>query len=296
MTIEYITRAHSMKYQIVKYKHFLDIPSGSGIEIDMEAGRIYIMGDDSCFLYLLDTNWTLVEAVPIYNGIINEKGRIAKKDKADLEAMTFWEEEGKKSVFLIGSGSKSPQRDFGYRVYPNETVVKVDFSILYSHLREELSIRELNIEAAIQWEGQLVLFIRGGTFQESALVLVEDKSYEMISIKIPLINNVPAGISGATYWREKDILFFCASAESTANAYDDGQIGGSLVGEIKDFSDKLKKKELVINDFVILGEIPQQKIESIAISGSISDTEIVLLAIADNDDGTSYLFEISLSC
>lgn len=283
-----------MDYQIIRQAHFLDIPSGSGIEIWQD--KLYIMGDDSRFLYVLDNEWNLRQKLPIWEPNTYEDFRIAKKDKPDLEAMTIWTENGQSCLWLIGSGSKSPQRDFSYKMYPDTSVEKRAFTHLYENLRKLPSVQELNIEAAIQWEATLILFQRGGTFQPNALILVNGNEGELLPIELPLINNVQAGISGAAYWAERDILLVCASAEATTNAYDDGEICGSLMAEIKDFSQKMKKKQLFLNDFVILTEIPKQKIESIAIAKVISDTLIKIFAVADNDDGSSFLFEIALSC
>lgn len=281
-----------MKYQIHKQQHFLDIPSGSGIEIWNDS--LYIVGDDSYFVYKLDKNWHLQEKMPLLP--TTENGRIAKKDKPDLEAMTLWEAAGETSLLLLGSGSKSPQRDFAYHFFSPEKITQKTLTPLYDVLRKASQIVELNIEAAIQWEGKLVLCQRGGIFQQNALILVEKEGFELIDLALPLISGIQSGISGAAYCAEKDLFWFCASAESTTDAYNDGEILGSLIGKIADFSQKMKKKQLNINDFVILSEIPKQKIESIAIVKAISDNETMLLAVADNDDGSSFLFEIGISC
>ncbi len=283
-----------MKYQINKQQHFLNIPSGSGIEIWNDS--IYIVGDDSYFLYKLDKNWDLQAKLPLLPLAAGEQGRIAKKDKADLEAMTLWEAAGETSLLLLGSGSKSPQRDFAYHFFSPEKVIQKTFTLLYDKLRKVPQIVELNIEAAIQWEGKLILCQRGGIFQQNALILIEDAQVECMELALPLIAGIQSGISGAAYCAEKDLFLFCASAESTTDAYNDGEILGSLIGKITNFSQKMKKKQVSINDFVILGEIPKQKIESIAMIDVISDTEMVLLAVADNDDGSSFLFEIGISC
>ncbi len=282
-----------MTYHILQKRHFLNIPSGSGIEV--KDGHIYIVGDDSCFLYKLAQNWALVEKIALFETPNPATERIAKPEKPDLEAMTLWEENGENCLLLIGSGSKSPQRDTAYKVFSPPKVQKISFTALYDKLRKSPLIPELNIEAAIQWQSYLVLFQRGGIFQENAAVLVQENEPEILPFSLPLINNVQAGISGAVYWAEKDLLLFCASAEATANSYDDGEICGSLIGQIPDFSAKMKKKELFTKDCVILGEIPKQKIESITIAKVISSTEIILLAVADNDDGTSFLFEIGVT-
>lgn len=282
-----------MKYQIHKQQHFLNIPSGSGIEIWND--HIYIVGDDSYFLYQLDKKWNLVAKIPILPLAATENGRIAKKDKPDFEAMTLWEEAGETSLLFLGSGSKSPQRDVACHFFSPEKIMQKTLTPLYNTLRKVPQIVELNIEAAIQWEGKLVLCQRGGTFQKNALILVEKEGFELIDVILPPINGVQAGISGAAYCAAKDLFLFCASAEATTDAYNDGEILGSLIGKITDFSQKMKKKQVNINDFVILTEIPKQKIESIAIAEFVSDNEMVLFAVADNDDGSSFLFEIGIS-
>jgi hypothetical protein len=81
------------------------------------------------------------------------------------------------------------------------------------------------------------------------------------------------------------------------NSYDDGEIGESYLGMIKNFSTRVDSKTINVDTFInltkVLGKKTLQKIESIAVESSIKGYMIIHLA-ADNDNGESTLFKMQV--
>ena len=67
-------------------------------------------------------------------------------------------------------------------------------------------------------------------------------------ITIGKLNEINLGISGACYDEKNDILLLTASAEDTSNAYDDGEIIGSVIGVVYNAYQKLNSQEIVIDE------------------------------------------------
>lgn len=256
------------------------------------------MGDDTNYFFILDKEGEIMQKIMLFES--PHKGRIPKKEKPDLEAMCIVERKGEKYFCLFGSGSKKHNRDDYFLIDTTDYqhIKRKSLHELYDLLREDERILEVNIEAAENYEGEIILFNRGGMAQPNSLLftqkLFSDKPhYELFTIEIPEIQGIPAGISGATYIAELDILLISASGEVTSNAIDDGTIVGSLIGVMYHFSEKRKKEHFVLDKWQVLTEIPTQKIESLCVT-NVSGNEVEIVAVADNDDGTSHIFWIEL--
>lgn len=284
-----------MHISLIKQQIFPNIPSGSIIE--HIYGAFWIVGDDCTTLFMLDKEGNLIKERQIFVSQY-EGRRITKKEKPDFEAGTICEIAGEKYFLVLGSGSKSPERDKGFLIplEEKEVIRSIDLGSFYDLLRKDRQIKELNIEAAATIENQVVLFNRGGNFQENLLIFPEKNiwentipTYTSKSISIPSIDTIPAGISGATFDATTGHLWICASAEDTQNAYDDGKITGSLIGIIYDFSSKMHLASLTLDDFIIWKEEPILKIESLCISANLGNQQYEITTVADNDDGSSIL-------
>ena len=98
-----------MKLTIISQKTLGHIPSASGIEIIDDA--IYVMGDNSPWLFKLNKSYKLTGKLSIASGKNLVNREIPKSLKPDFEAMTSIGPDKNKKLLLFGSGSKSPQRD-----------------------------------------------------------------------------------------------------------------------------------------------------------------------------------------
>ena len=105
------------------------------------------------------------------------------------------------------------------------------------------------------------------------------------------------GISELFYVESKDMILFTFTSEGTNNAYDDGVIGGSYIGWMKNVAAKLKQAKLRLDGMINLSdasnEFKNQKIEGICVE-RVGDDELLLHLISDNDNGETKLFKALL--
>jgi len=276
---------------------FPDIPSASGIE--HHNGLFYIAGDDACCIYCLDDDFELVSVTPIPGP---DQYRIPKKEKKDWESLAIVDVNGSKALLLLGSGSLSPQRDHAaIWDFGKESPSLLDLSPFYTQLRSN-GLIELNIEAATAFGKGILLGNRGHkthpyntlVYSPVANVWESPTSLHYIQLILPEDTIGFTGISGLAWWPEKDWLLFTASSEDTANVYDDGAIGESRVGLIRNASMALLQNAVSPDEWIPLeGVSPvffKKKIESICVRETGNTPELIL--VADNDDGSSHLFRL----
>ncbi|ELR70555.1 hypothetical protein C900_03536 [Fulvivirga imtechensis AK7] len=280
-----------------------DIPglsSASGIEI--EGDTMYIVGDDTPWLFLLNNEMAITERIRISPDAETVDGRIIKQEKRDYEALTFASLNGNRELFAFGSGSLPEKRDFMYRWPGAGAGREYDLHNLYERLRQILHDKgaEMNLEAAAFWNNQLLLFNRGGNIlflfdsYELYQYLEDGKNIpnpEVRQYKLPEINGIEAGFSGAQLLAGTDLVVFTATIEDTEDWYQDGEILGSFIG-ILDLNDQ-QSKELVCKQ-VMKGDKPYPgKLESIVIKEEKGD-QLTAVVVRDNDDGTSSFVEMRL--
>ncbi|TVP49599.1 MAG: hypothetical protein EA341_09145 [Mongoliibacter sp.] len=120
------------------------------------------------------------------------------------------------------------------------------------------------------------------------LAFPEPKCY---SFTLPEINGIEAGFSGASVLPKASKIIFTASVEDTDNAYDDGEILGSMIGTI----DLL---DAGISDTFEYCLIPhgeeKLKIESVTVDSEDSNEGANLILISDDDKGNSTLVKCKL--
>ena len=75
-----------MKIEITNKISLDNLPSASGLEIINE--NLYIVGDDSPFLYLLDFNFKQIDRIQLFSTNDFSNGRMPKHLKPDLEFLT----------------------------------------------------------------------------------------------------------------------------------------------------------------------------------------------------------------
>lgn len=283
-----------MKISLVAHKIF-DYPSASAVEL--HNNHIYVIGDDSNKILLIGSDFEILREIRLFEF---DENRIPKKDKPDFEACTIIDNQ----LMIFGSGSLLPQRGFLYTYHlDNGIIEKKDMSKFYQSIHLKEKIYELNIEGLTTINRQFLFFNRANNKQQNTLLIVENFldlirypyqevicSYIDIEIQ-PLYNHV-LGISGVSYCKEEDQLFITASAENTDNAYDDGEIIGSVLCIVNNASKILKNKKLIIENYIILETIDhrlkKQKIESV----SYQNKNIIL--VADNDNGKSEIFLLKI--
>ena len=276
----------------------IDYPSGSALEY--RNNILYVIGDDVNYVLCLDYDWNEINHLKLFE---YDGERIPKPLKPDLECATIIGD----MLYVVGSGSVSPQRDVAFLVnLAEEKIKKISTAAFYSIFRDRNLIAEMNIEGFTDCKDKLLFFNRGNTQQPNQLIITDQKilkkqfpdKFKVMPVKIGKLNNINLGISGACYDEKNDILLLTASAEDTNNAYDDCEIIGSTIGIVYNAYKKLNEQEFVIDELIELDAVnpvfEKQKIESICITNH-SENKYTCTLVADNDDGKSVLFEVEIT-
>jgi len=309
-----------MNITVLKHIHLTTIPSASAVEVI--NGNIYIVGDDSSFLYVLKYDLTVLAEVPLYQAKAEDLtgNRILKKKKADLECITKLTINGYPHLLILGSGSKSPRRDVAFLVkLPtpyNRKHLAWEISLIkwYSFLRmnEEVTGPNgvLNFEAAATTDEYLYVFNRENNaalrfdlpeFIEFIQGHTDSVPFPtVIPTELPEIDGIRSGFSGADYFDNK--LFFTAAAENTSNAIDDGAIMGSAVGILSFNGEEKTRGKLTdgftgeISQFTLIPNIEDRplKIESISVYEKENANTYIAIAVSDDDLGGSDILMLQL--
>jgi len=299
-----VNRIHS---KIIKHKYFPHLASASGVEFI--NGNIYIVGDDSPFLFQLDENWNIFSKQKIsgVDSIVN--GRTPKKLKADFESMALFEEAGEKQLLILSSGSKKIKRDTAFLVSlsGDEKRLKKSMRPVFNAIKKEAGLNpenKINIEGLAFSEKKAYLLHRGNVSEnfiieierEALLAFIKSETSLVPALKVyafdlPKDKGVAAGFSGICILPGYSGVLFTASLENTSNEIDDGTILGSYLGFIS-FS-KMSEGKFVAELLLADGKTLQKKQEGITVK-SISGNRVVALTVCDNDDGSSDLYEIEL--
>jgi len=277
-----------MYFKIIDQKKLEEISGASGIVKFNDY--YYVVGDDTPYIFKLNSEFKVISEHMISNIPVDlDSGRIPKKDKHDLESLEMVSEN---EMISFGSGSKSPERDQFIRIMIDGEVSlkKYKLTAFYNALKglDILRGSELNIEAVAYINGSLYLFNRRKNiifcfdykdfldFIEDSSPLPEIKSYEF---KLPDINGIEAGFSGATGWGKSKMLI-TFSVEDTDNAYDDGEILGSFIGVISFDENKINDLSSWVK--IENGNKPL-KVESITVSKENTEKDIDVIMVTDSD-------------
>ena len=277
-----------------------NIPSGSGLQ---KAGTgYYLVGDDAPFLFCLDSSFKVTARIPLLDTLPFAAGRIQKGEKPDFEAMEMI---GENEFVIFGSGSKSPQRDLFVRVLLEDLprVERHSLTPFYRQLKSLPAFKnsELNMEAVAHHNNQLFLFNRNPAllvrfdynaflnYLQGAAPLPE---LYVTPFSLPKIGGVEAGFSGATLLPAESKIIFTATAEATQNAYDDGEIMGSLVGLIN-LTDGEPAGTFTYT--LIPNTGAALKVESVTLAEAAAGRKAQLVFVTDDDQGNSVILKGVLS-
>jgi hypothetical protein len=276
----------------------IDYPSGSALEYYNHT--LFVIGDDAHYILCLDDSWNEVSRINL--GPYKQE-RIPKPEKHDAECATVIGD----VLYVLGSGSVSPQRDLAFIIQLSDySVKKISTAAFYAIFRDRNLVNEMNIEGFTDCKDKLLFFNRANTSQPNQLIVSDQKilkkqfpdKFKIMPVEIEALSGLPLGISGACYSEDDDLLLLTASAERTDNAYDDGEIEGSVFAVIPQAYNLLNGSKLKIEHTVKLDEVDvaffRQKIESVCIISRQENLYRCVL-VADNDDGKSVLFEVEFA-
>lgn len=282
-------------------------------------GRLAVVQDDALQLALVDPATFAVEALDLplrADGARTfdvERGN--KRDKPDFEACIALEHHGAPALLAFGSGSHRNRESLALVV---EREGKLHSSIvhvpaLYAALRALPGFlsSELNLEGAVTLGDTLRLFQRSnGTALDPSVAPTCASCDLSLSALLahadaPAIAPVPAlghprqyelGRAGAGRLTFTDAtllsdgaILFCASAESSPNAYDDGEVTGSALGVLRDDSARLC---LLCDE---QGTPVRDKVEGVALGRDGSTARVYVVIDPDDHRVPGTLAEVELS-
>lgn len=274
----------------------------SASAIEFYKDRFYIIGDDSRYLLIADKEYNTIDTVLLFPG---ESLRIPKKEKADLEAAVIHEYNGKEYLIAIGSGS-TPERENFY-IFPLDDPRAFTFTNRqpFYHSMREYELPIINIEGLAIVNNKAVFANRANLAQPDNHLFICDPKFlfetstaigTTCKLELSKDDGFLKGVSGLSYLPEKDLLLFTASVEETASAVEDGAIGNSYLGYITGFAEKMRtrsvKPDQLFNLTALHAEFKNEKIESVCVESA--GDNIIMHLVADNDNGTSTIFKISM--
>ena len=275
-----------------------DYPSGSSI--DYYDDHLYIIGDDANKLLVLDSNYSEVNTIPFFD---HEEKRIPKAKKADLETAVILNVDGEKCLLALGSGA-TKERETGVLLTLRDNNCRYISSA--SFIKRLQQIPEINIEGATVAGSHLILGNRGNeSYPFNYLITTtpdfferqEDAPISISKLVIPFVLPGFPGVSELCYVEQEDVLLVVLSSEATGNAYDDGAIGDSYIGWVRDISHKLNRGDVMLDGITNLSDADPafrgEKLEGACLS-AVTDEGWYLHLVADNDQGASKLFHIKL--
>lgn len=275
----------------------------SGSSLDFYQDLIFVVGDDAKDLVVLYKDFTEAKRVNMFQ---SETARIPKDVKYDLETSTIVGVNGVNNLLILGSSAKQEFRSVGYLIPLNTKYVVPEpfrYNTFVSRLKREDGIKEINIEGCASLPNKFLLANRGNKRNPDNLLIVTENNFwenqenATISVCRMLLPDKDAAVSELNYDELTDTLFFTASIEQTTNAIDDGNIGDSFLGYIKNISQKLNQNTIKIDAFHNLSKISpkfeKHKIEGMCIE-SKSGNNYTINLVSDNDNEESTIFKIKL--
>jgi len=199
---------HNRKIEL-KIDHFQileDVPSASGVV--KYGDGFYAVGDDSPYLFQLDSEFKLISKRLIYSTEKLEGITLPKFFKPDFEAMEMI---SANDILILGSGSKSPERDVCVQVEMGKEFkhTEYDISLFYESLRnlEIMQGFELDIEVLAMDGDVMYLFNRNrnlifsfsfANFLSYCKTGTDFPLPKVTLFSLPKFHGLEAGFSGAT--------------------------------------------------------------------------------------------------
>jgi len=230
--------------------------------------------------------------------------REPKPVKHDFESATLINWNDKEYLLAFGSGSNLTTRDslLLFNIADNKDQRILSLRNFYLQLLKLTSIDSLqwNIEGTTVIGDDLILLNRGTNLMIQlklndflTYIFNSGSSFPKIifhQVKLPAIDNKEARLSGACTLNDS-LLLICASVEDTPDWTKDGPVLGSYLGIYSVKETKLLKSFLLKNK---QGLVLKEKIESLDVLEQTDKNKIRLIAIGDNDNGSSKLFNMKM--
>ena len=245
----------------------IGIGSASGLILNNDS--LYIISDNSTFLYEYAINNKTINKIKLLD---NSQENMPKKQKLDFESLT---QKGNK-IYIFGSGSKPKREQQIIYNLKNQKAEEKDLTLFYQKLKSNAGIsdKDMNIEGAVFYKDDLVLFQRGNGEGAKNGIFVYDTKKETsryMALPLPKLKTVEATFTDAVL--VDNTIYFLASAEDSKSTYKDGEILGSVIGSIN-------TKTWTVDFTTLITET--KKFEGITLFKK-SKTQLEFLLCEDND-------------
>lgn len=235
------------KFQLTLLFKIIGLGSASGLIYTNSS--IIAIGDNSSYLYEYSLETLNLKRTAL---TANPQENIEKKVKLDFEAITQHQD----TIYIFGSGSTENRNTMVKIDAKTKKIIEhVDLSNLYLALQSfgEIKSEDFNIEGVVFDGTTWYFFNRGnGDSQKNIVFSVDGKNltneFRIVanSYKLPKIKGVRTSFTDAVLIDDK--LYFLATAEDSKSTYLDGEILGSIIGQIDvkkmkiDFTQKITSK------------------------------------------------------
>ena len=248
--------------------------AASGLVVDKRY--VYTISDDDPHLFIYDKKKKEVEKINLNPEVKSEGSH--KKDKPDFEAITKYNDH----LYILGSGSKENRFDLISYNLKTKQVENETYRDLFEKFLSvsKLSKKDFNIEGIIT-DGHCTYFFNRGNGPAAAngiyrvrgaLNDLKNKPIDYYPITLPKLNNEITTFSDAIMVDGK--ILFTATVESKSTTQFNGEIKGSIIGEL----------DLAIMEVIRWQKISDdKKIEGLALYKE-SRKNYTLYLCEDNDD------------
>ena len=298
---------NKLQATVLSSTHLDRLSSASGVVY--ADSSYYVVGDDSPWLYRVSETLRSKEWIKLSSTDSLVNGRIPKSIKSDFECMEELIIDGHHYLVFLSSGSMLLTRDTAeiVDIEAGEIVTRKNIRPLLDRIKQTARFPEddeINIEGLAITEQQIYMLHRGNISGNLIISLEVRPFYEYLTgmteklpgieiypFNLPRLENTSAGFSGACITPDNQFLVFTASVEKTGDVLSDGEIAGSYLGIIPfhRMAEGFYEATLLQRD----GGVLPAKLEGVAVhdmEGNVAH----LLVVADNDDGTSDLYEVEL--
>ncbi len=250
--------------------------AASGLVVDKH--HVYAIADNDAHLYIYNKKKNNIEKIDLQPEIKSKE--ISKKDKPDFEAITRFGDH----LYILGSGSKENRFDLISYNIKTKKVENDNYKSLFAKMLavSGLSKKDFNIEGILT-DGHCTYFFNRGNGPAGAngiyrvngkLNNLDEESVDFYQIKLPQLNGETTTFSDAILVDGK--VLFTATVESHSTTQYDGEIKGSIIGEIDLNTMQVIRWEKISDD---------RKIEGLALYKQ-SRKKYTLYLCEDNDDNT----------
>ena len=269
--------------------------------------RIALVQDDSNFVALVQPTTGAVHPIALprgEGGLRNfDDVRGNKKFKLDLEACVALPGQAEPSLLAFGSGSKKRRRNVAVIDRWNDAEPRVrlhDATTLYERLEAEVAFAgsDMNIEGALVTGNCIRFFGRGNgkpkngllplnatceltieqllAYLENTVDVAPPNPTSVVQYDLGRLNDIVLGFTDATTMGDQTL--FSAAAEVSADASEDGPVGGSVLGTID--AHGVVRYTLLVD---LTGRPFMEKVEGVVFSKTSAQRAFI---VVDPDDVT----------